>query len=257
MNFEIRAALNELLIETAHWKSLNTELVCFCPMQGSAADGRLMLVGRALRGWGTTPFKASQMESESERDKILENTLAISSADQGCPIQRSHDFWRAGLRNKTSKYNPERSSFWCVARDVVKAFSTPGEAEKWANHLYWTNLYKISLANRSNPPGSLKKVTEPASLKMLATEIEFLRPQRILFLTGPWWAEPFLHDSNYVSQKTAPHAHVYQTGVWSLTNGKKAAVLVADHPERKKRSVILSGIMQTFSELGYGSRYPC
>jgi hypothetical protein len=250
MNLEIRIALDEILLETAHWKDLNKDLVCFCPMRGSAADGRLMLVGRALRGWGTTPFKAPQMESEAERDKILENSFAISSADQGCPIQRSHDFWRDGLRNKSSKYNPERSSFWCVARDVTQEISAPEEKEKWANYLYWTNLYKISLANRSNPPGSLKRVIEPACRKMLATEIEHLRPQRILFLTGQWWAEPFLHDSHYTPQKTAPQTHVYQTGVWSLTNGSKAAVVVADHPERKKRSVILSGIMETFSDLG-------
>jgi hypothetical protein len=253
MNLEIRAALNEVLLEAAHWKNPNLELVCFCPMRGSDADGRLMLVGRALRGWGTAPFRAPQMEFEAERDRILENSLAISSSDEGCPIQRSHDFWRDGLRNKTSKYNPEHSSFWCVARDVVKAFGTPGEAEKWANLLYWTNLYKVSLANRSNPPTSLKRVVEPACREMLANEIEQLRPQRILFFTGQWWAGPFLRDAHYAPEKTAPHTHVYQTGIWSLSDASKAAVVVANHPERKKRSVILSEIIETFNELGFGS----
>jgi hypothetical protein len=72
------------------------------------------------------------MQSEAERDKILENSLAITAADQGCPIQRSYDFWLASLRD-----DPNRSN---VARDVSQEVSAEQEKESWANHLYWTNL---------------------------------------------------------------------------------------------------------------------
>jgi hypothetical protein len=114
-------------------------------------------------------------------------------------------------------------------------------------------LYKISPHTTGNPSGSLQKAVGPASQKMLATEIELLLPQRILFLTGKWWADPFLHNSKYVSQETAPYTYVHQTGYWAFSNGSKAAVVVADHPERKRRSTIISEIMDAFSKLGRGS----
>jgi hypothetical protein len=252
VNLEIRAALDEILREASYWKDSTKGLVCFCPMRGSCADGRLMLVGRALYGWGTTPFKAPEMELETERNKILDNTLTVSSSDRECPIQRLHDSWRARLRNKNSKYNPERSSFWCVAREIIQKFGAPEERGKWVNYLYWTNLYKISLQTTGNPSSSLQKKVGPSSQKMLATEIELLQPQRILFLTGKWWADPFLHNSKYVSQETATYTHVHQTGFWSLSNGSKAAVVVADHPERKRRSTIISEIMDAFGKFGRG-----
>jgi hypothetical protein len=253
MNLEIRAALKEILRKVAHWKDSTTDLVCFYPMRGSCADGRLMLVGRALNGWNTKPFKAPEMELEAGRNNILENTLETSSSNPGCPIRGLHDSWRAGLKSKRSRYNPERSSFWCVAREVIKEFGVPEEKEKWENYLYWTNLYKISPLNTGNPSGSLKRLVEPACRKMLTMEVEFLLPQRILFLTGQLWANPFLPDLNYVSQKTATYTRVHETGFCLLSNGSKAAVVVADHPERKKRSVIVSEIVDAFSKLERGS----
>jgi hypothetical protein len=250
MNPEIRSALDELLQSTAHWKDSTKGLVCFYPMRGSCADGRLMLVGRALYGWGTTVFKAPQMESEDERSKIVENTIEFSSPVGQCPIQRLHDSWLDSLRNKKSKYNPERSSFWCVGREVIKEFSSPEEKELWLNYLYWTNLYKVSFQSTGNPSGSLQKVMRQGSCNMLAAEIESFQPQRILFLTGQWWAEPFLSNSSFIHRGTATDSHVHQTGFWSLNNGCKAAVVVADHPERKKRDEIVSEIMDAFKRLG-------
>jgi hypothetical protein len=249
MNPEIRWVLDEVLASTSQWKDSTKGLVCFYPMRGSCADGRLMLVGRALYGWSTTPFKASEMDSGSQRSGIIENAIMQSSSDQGCPIQRLHDSWLDGLRNKRSRYNPKRSSFWCVAREIVKEFSTPEEGEKWANYLYWTNLYKVSLQTTGNPSESLKKAMMQSSIKILAAEIEMLQPQRILFLTGRWWADPFLKCSNFTHQDTAVNSHVHQTGFWSLKNGSKAAVVAADHPERKKRSEIISNIMDAFKKL--------
>jgi hypothetical protein len=250
MTSEIRSALDEILQEATHWKDSTEWLVCFYPMRGSCADGRLMLIGRALYGWGTKPFKVPEMESAAERNKIIENTLEVSSSDQQCPIQRLHESWRDGLRNKSSKYNPEQSNFWCVAREVIKEFSTPEEREKWLNYLYWTNLYKLSFQSTGNPSESLQKAIRPGSWKMLTVEIEFLKPHRILFLTGQWWAEPFLSFSNFIPQETGPYPHVHQTGFVSLNNGAKALIVVADHPERKKRNDIILEIVDAFSKIG-------
>jgi len=119
-----------------------------------------------------------------------------------------------------------------------------------ATDLYWTNLYKVSFQSVGNPSVSLRKEIGQSSWKLLVAEIELVRPQRILFLTGQWWAEPFLRNSNFVGREQTGYKHVYQRGFWSCSDGNKAAVVVADHPERKKRGMIVSEILDAFSTLG-------
>ncbi len=248
MNPEIRFALNEVLQETSRWNVSDEKLVCFCPMRGSCADGRLMLVGRALYGWGTTAFKALEMMSEDARSNILDNTIKISSSDRGCPIQELHDLWR----EKDSKYNLNQSQFWSVARDVIKEFSTTAENEKWSNYLYWTNLYKVSPQRRRNPSQSLKLAIDSSSWKMLITEIELLQPKRILFLTGQWWAEQFLKNTTFRAFEVPPIPHVFRTGFLPF-RGSEAAVVVSDHPQGKTRSEIVFGVLDAFAKLGRGA----
>jgi len=249
MSPEIRCALDEVLQETSHWKDSTEKLVCFCPMRGSSADGRLMLVGRALNGWGEdTSFKALEMVSKEAREKILDNTMKKSSSDSGCPIQSLHDSWR----KKDSKYKLNRSQFWSVAREVIKKFSTTAENEKWANYLYWTNLYKVSPEERRNPSQSLKLKIDSSSWKMLIIEIELLQPKRILFLTGQGWAEQFLKSTTFRASEVPQIRRVFQTGFLPF-HGGEAAVVVSDHPQAKKRREIVDGVLDAFAKLGRGS----
>ena len=84
MNLDIRSALNDVLSSSTRWKHATTGLYCFYPMQGATADGRLMLVGRALYGWSTQPFTALEMQSEERRQAIIDNAFKASSGEKGC-----------------------------------------------------------------------------------------------------------------------------------------------------------------------------
>src|ERR1700722_5742194 len=141
MFVEIDNALEKILLSAVPYKHADEKLVGFCPMRGTAADGRLMLVGRALYGWAFS-FKAPDMSVDAERAKILEETIAFSTSSVD-PIQHLHDGWIED-RKKGSKYNPARSSFWSVAKEILKEFSTPEEGQRLLSYLYWTNLYKLS-----------------------------------------------------------------------------------------------------------------
>jgi hypothetical protein len=246
MSAEIKDALERILMAAVPYRHSSQELVCFCPMRGAKADGRLMLVGRALYGW-PFPFKSSDMSIETIRAKLLEETVAFSSSN-GDPIQHLHDGW-VEARKTGSKYSAARSSFWMVAKAILKEISGSNESQNLLSHLYWTNLYKLSLYHGGNPGGSLRKIQSQPCQEMLATEIRLLAPQKILFLTGGWWAEPFLKNLNFKPQETGNYSHVYQTGFLSLNNGTWCSVVVADHPERKRRSIIIADIFNAFSSL--------
>lgn len=255
MNLDIRSALNDVLSSSTRWKHATTGLYCFYPMQGATADGRLMLVGRALYGWSTQPFTALEMQSEERRQAIIDNTFEASSGEKGCPVLR---FYQGCVdeRLKNGKgYNIRSSNFWSIGQQVIRQFLTPDEQERWPSYLYWTNLYKLSLQTVGNPPGSLREVIRQASVKMMEAEIEALQPKRILFLTGQWWAYDFLENNpNFTRQEgaTFPNNRVHQTGFWKMKSLREAVVVVADHPERKKRSEIFADVMEAFHRLGVG-----
>lgn len=247
MSAEIKDALEKILLEAVPYKHSSQELFCFCPMRGATADGRLMLVGRALYGWQDA-FRISEMAVETARAKLLENTIAFSSKED--PIRHLYDGWEENRRKRLKKcYNPARSSFWHVAKEVLKKFSTPEESQNLLSYLYWTNLYKLSCFPIGNPGGSLQKIQRVACQEMLKTEINLLAPQRILFLTGEWWAEPFLNTLNYNAQECGVDSHVHQTGFLNLDSGIRCSIVVADHPERKKREDVVRDILAAFDKL--------
>jgi hypothetical protein len=259
MNPEILAALDNVLESSARWKHQTTRLHCFYPMRGAFADGRLMLVGRALYGWSTKSFMAPEMESKETRSEIITNTFEASSGEKGCPILRFYQGCVDARLKDRKNYNVKSSSFWNIGQQVVMEISKPEELGKWPSYLYWTNLYKLSLAAVGNPPWSLQKVILEASVKMLAAEIEALQPTRILFLTGPWWASHFLENNpDFTSQKkeSFPNARVYQTGFWKMKCLREAAVVVADHPERKKRSAIFADVLEAYRRLQVAQENP-
>jgi hypothetical protein len=237
---EIRYALRKILLATSSYKRSSEKLVCFCPVKGAAVDGRLMLVGRAVHGWHPS-FKVSDLGKK--RETLLENTIAFSSSVPD-PIMHLHNVWRKPSDQK--QCNPARSSFWRVARAVLKEF---GPDENPLSHLYWTNLYKISPHVGRNPSLSLCKLQGPACQEMLGVEIKLLEPQRILFLTGAWWANPFLRALKFAPRLVGTYSHVHQTGYLRLESGELCSVVVADHPERKKRSVIGAEILDAFYKL--------
>lgn len=247
MSTSIHQKLDVVLSTATSWKKSDQHLHCFWPMKGKQADGHLLVIGRALYGWCTKPFLASSCSDSMGRSEIIADAIAYSSITDN-PITHLHETWRQQRQDHLHAYNPRMSSFWSVAETVSRQLLDPSkEPQQWTDALSWTNLFKLSLSPTGNPPASLRSKILQASVELLKAEIDAIRPKRILFLTGRWWAHPFL-ESCTLLENPPQLRYIHQIGYWTLPNGGRSFVVVADHPERKKRCLISSGILESFAQ---------
>ncbi len=182
-------------IGTAHGRLGERKLTTFFPMQGSAATGELMVVGRAVNGWGNA-WAATKALTEDGRADIIRDVFERTTTPG---MRWVTDLWGTnrtvitahpqGDRRKRP-YSTKTSAFWRVVRGVSE--SVIGVSEDWPSKLMWSNLYKVAPFSGGNPWTALVRTERDACKCHLAEEVSLWSPKRILFLTGWRWAEPFL-----------------------------------------------------------------
>jgi hypothetical protein len=123
----------------------------FAPRTGQSYDRELMLVGRALYGWGTASLKKAFLQ-QGINEAIEE---AWKYWDEGiCPLAAVIAHWESEMATGKSNWNMRKSQFWMVAREVVIGLGLPShECPFWYSRLYWTNLYKVNPASTGNLKG--------------------------------------------------------------------------------------------------------
>ena len=140
------------------------------------ASTKLMFVGRATNGWD---------------EKYNES---IHKSEKNCL-----DAWITPKKEHPKKYNYCRSAFWQVAKAVttksLKKSLKMNEKDwdtEWSCHIVWSNLYRVAPKDGGNPSTALCEDQLGLCKDLLHAEIEELRPNKIICLTGSDWAEGFL-----------------------------------------------------------------
>ena len=193
------------------------------------------------------PQIGSQYESDTHSQKLLfvgrsanefydlkQGTVSAGFKtwmNESCPI---HD--RIGKKCDASSkgiYSFEKSSFWQVVRHISSRMRTK-ESDDLAGSssvIAWSNLYKLGTTKGLGTPNAkLKCVQLDEAKAMFVAEIEVLRPDAIVMLTGlEGWAAPFLDGIS----KSNPPVGTRQMGIEAVGLIRGVKTIVIPHPQGK------------------------
>lgn len=176
------------------------ELTCAPMIVGSkynmnSYDGksfRLMYVGRAVNGW-ERDWQRGSIDDLVEQS--FKNDFDMSSIAGGVVEDKDG-----------KKYNFNRSPFWQLCKKITDMY---GIKDDWSDSLAWSNLYKVAPFETKNPNNKLIKETIEGCANILNSEISYLHPTHIVFVTDAWWYAPVgINEeafSNSVGVKVTPN----------------------------------------------------
>ena len=211
-------------------------------MKGRLADGRLMVVGRAVNGW-VTRFTAGAVADAEQRAEIRQRTVRRSNLADRCPMSWVEDAWG---RIAEEGYNTRRSQFWKTIRGVLGNTGLYDISRTdWPSSVIWSNLYKVSLARGGNPTTKLMRLQKPICYRQLAAEVDLWQPQRILFLTGLNWCRSFLTELGAEPPQSRADGLVHWAGTLKRID-HQTSIVVAAHPQGKRIATLVDEIGEAF-----------
>ncbi len=211
-------------------------------MRGIASNGDLMVVGRAVNGWSTTPWTGDVAADHIRRAEIIRELLESIATSKECPMHWVNKAW--GNVTKGA-WNAKTSPFWRLIYLVSQ--SMLGASEQWPSRLIWSNLYKVAPFEGGNPGNRMCAAQQQMCEAHLAKEVEIWNPRRILFITGWNWAEPFIRRlGQAVGNQRAEW--VEWSGVVETPN-VKAQVVVSIRPEGRQDAALADLILEAFAKL--------
>lgn len=229
-----------------HAKKIPTPITAFLPVKGELyePDRGFMLVGRATNEW-IGERTASELETEEARLQFAQEAYA-KTIGTPCPMRAHYDGW------VTSGY-ARRSAFWKTAEAVFRRLRPDVEDERWASHIFWTNLYKVSPAKAekgrpATPSEGLCHIQRAACQELFRREVEHNQPRQVLFVVGLNWANEFLLKDEWVHAWTAETAFAQAAGTRHAAWGQTDFV-IAVRPESKKQSEWVDQVCAAFESL--------
>ena len=153
------------------------DLCCFVHAKGEKYNGELMIVGRAVNGWG----------NQFNKNSIDNNSLIVNIQND---IDSEDLKWVKDLWGPNEKYNTKKSAFWRTSKSLASVLTTGSVFE--TDSIVWNNLYKISKAPKGNPSSRLRDIQSNICQDLFIEEIRLCNPKIIVLLTGYGWAKPFL-----------------------------------------------------------------
>ncbi|WP_086981341.1 hypothetical protein [Vibrio aphrogenes] len=214
--------LNELGLY--NYRQNSKHLCAFNAQKGLRYKQQLMVVGRAVNGWGND-FQINDIFTQKLIDSMYEES-------EDCPMEWVLQSWGDTL---PSSYNTKKSAFW----RVIKALHSNlyNDTDFWASELVWSNLYKIAPFDGGNPPDSLCDYQFEYCNKLLKAEILEYLPDNIIFFTGMNWFHGFLNDC--IDLKCQPDFQ-WVDGHGTITlNDKKIKFVVVKHPQGKPETELV------------------
>lgn len=205
----------------------------FWPIGGWKYDGSLMVIGRSVNGW-INNWPIGELLSDPVRDQLVRSARGDAERMDRCRM-----LWVTDLAGKTTHhYNTNRSAFWRVLRALTFEL-TSADPTDWPSHLAWTNLYKLAPAGGWNPGADLQLSQRDATIALLRAEIDALRPQRVVALTGRWWIAPFVTALGI--EVAWREGLVEGVGMYGQTK-----IVVAKHPMGKPHDRLVAGVLEAF-----------
>lgn len=249
---------DKLLYKLAHECALNNayteaKVTALYPIKGNRYNHELMVIGRAVNGWGESdklPWRPADAVDIDERRRILQKVYDFShTSDGSCPMQWVADYWE---RREKGKYNTKKSAFWRVIHDVLieLRITTPTDRD-WSSHLVWSDLYKAAPSTTGNPSSKLIKVQREICELILEKELATFTPKRVLFLTGYNWLKDDFSKllSTFVIKKTdfSKDALAQVFAEIDLGNPITSSVVIAKHPQGKNSRKWVEEVVRMFS----------
>lgn len=211
-------------------KTPDRELCLFVPRAGGQFGGKLMVVGRAVNGW-IHQFHHPQISDAAAREAFLKVVTGKEGGSEGTMAWVEWNWPRS-----KGRYSTSRSAFWRVIKKVASGLGVGGAG--WPERIAWTNLYHVSPSDTGNPDTALREVQLEACRRLLRYEVDRLRPEVILVLTGRWWFGPFETSLGVRLAATDgnPVEAVGQIG--------GSRVVVAPHPQGKPEALLVREILE-------------
>lgn len=210
---------------------------------GSRWAGELLVCGRAVNGWEKEPWFSHQAKNSDVRRNLVASALS-GWAPTPCPMRWVTDLWR-----HQTEYNTARSAFWRVVRAVAIGLGIASNSdEEWSSHLAWTNLYRVAPYAGGNPSGKVQAAQRETTIRLLTTEMDLLRPRRVLFLTGANWATPILARLSSFAVRPTGSKLVQLVGSITETSEPRGQAVVASHPQGKPEKQMVQEILAAFTK---------
>jgi hypothetical protein len=173
--------------------------------------------------------KPADALDEKQRLEIIRRAATSTAKDPSRPMSWVIDSWQPA-----EEYETVHSAFWRTIKKVVHEFRIPdADTDFWADHLLWSDLYKISPEAGHNPPDPLCAIQEPRCIEMLSEEIAHWQPRRIVFFTGESWEKPFLEKLGATST-ISKQGHFERSGRLSIPAvGEGIPYVVGPQPDRR------------------------
>jgi len=215
-----------------------------------------MVVGRAIGngGWGRDPKKPLDTETATPGivQSFVRDLYEWGKEDGNDEMRWINAQWGVSRTTETGEknYNTATSAFWRVIRRVLIRVDRAAcdDADHWASHLVWTDLYKLSA--HGNPTGRLESGQRDGCIRTLKAELDEYAPSKVLFLTGLNWAEAFLDNIYHTASSWPLEPPLEAAGQIQLSNGATSAFVVTPHPQGKPETPIVERAVQAFDSIG-------
>jgi len=206
---ELYKELYNAIYPTHDKKFKERHLSNFVAMRGSRYDEkigmdnvvRLMVVGRAVNGWGesmntesadtyaneaTTLFESSdrfQIEWKMKNGESDPYSEYVELDEDGAPRYNENG------EKIIKQYHLSKSPFWSSALEIYKEISSnePHEHTDWYEDIVWNNIYKVAPLKEGNPSTNLIYAQANICVELLKEEIRLLKPTHVLLVIDKSW----------------------------------------------------------------------
>ena len=183
--------------ETKKIKFKETELSNFVAMRGcrynESTRTRLMIVGRAVNGWGKGMRTDSADTYACDAVKLFENETRYTSSPNEWKMKNTGENPYAEYvkkkdsgENELKRYDLSKSPFWSASKEVWSRLSGEDRSD-WYEDIVWNNLYKIAPFREGNPSTNLIYAQAETCVDLLKEEIRLLKPTHVLLVIDKTW----------------------------------------------------------------------
>jgi hypothetical protein len=174
---------------------------------------KCLFVGKATNGWVGDSNNVDELFDKNNESRIINRNDEIE--------------WVEKQSGSKDKYNTNKSAFWRLIKNVsINLFGQ----DEWYKFIAWTNIYKFALYD-GNPNSYLQQIQRTVCSKIFDMEINYLKPDVIVFLTSNW---EWFYNSHLEIKRESGNFHEwdgYKT-YYQKING--TLFIHSMHPERKK-----------------------